>query len=147
MRLYSNNARRILLLKYRDKIVSVETGITILMAELLEDEKSGQKTAVTNKFKNRNRMEIVANLLTIAKTGALKTHLMYRANLSYLMVTEYLDFLSRSYLISKTVDDEGTSKIFRTTAKGLKYLDVYETLQSIIGLDSQRTDSKPDIFA
>ena len=92
-------------------------------------------------------MEIVANLLTIAKNGALKTHLMYRANLSYLMVTEYLDFLCRSDLICENVDEEGTSKIYRTTAKGLKYLEVYETLQTIIGLDSQRTDSKQDIFA
>jgi predicted transcriptional regulator len=118
------------------------------LAELIEADKTGhQKSSTSTKFKNRNRMEIVANLLTIARTGALKTHLMYRANLSYLMVTEYLDFLCRSGLIVETVDEEGTSKIYQTTAKGLKYLDVYETLQSIIGLDSKKNDTNADLFA
>jgi predicted transcriptional regulator len=89
-----------------------------------------------HKFRNRNRMEIVANLLEIARTGALKTHLMYRANLSYLMVTEYLQYLSTSQLIEETVDEEGVTKIYRTSPKGLKYLQVYDSLQSIAGLDS-----------
>jgi predicted transcriptional regulator len=111
------------------------------------DSRNGQKGAVPNKFKNRNRMEIVANLLSIAKSGALKTHLMYRANLSYLMVTEYLDFLSRSGLIRETLDSEGTSRLYQTTEKGLKYLDVYESLQAIIGLDVPKVQSKADIFA
>lgn len=92
-------------------------------------------------------MEIVANLLSIAKSGALKTHLMYRANLSYLMVTEYLDFLCRSNLIRETVEEEGTTKLYQTTEKGLRYLEVYETLQGIIGLDNQRAASKPDLFS
>jgi predicted transcriptional regulator len=92
-------------------------------------------------------MEIVANLLSIAKTGALKTHLMYRANLSYLMVTEYLDFLSRSSLIKETIDMEGTTKLYHTTEKGLRYLEVYDSLQAIVGLDSHKVSSKSDIFA
>lgn len=82
-------------------------------------------------------MEIVANLLTIAKTGALKTHLMYRANLSYLMVTEYLNFLCGADLIKETLDEDGTSKLYQTTTKGLKYLEVYDSLQSIAGLDAR----------
>ncbi|MHB1908348.1 MAG: winged helix-turn-helix domain-containing protein [Nitrososphaerales archaeon] len=92
--------------------------------------------APTARFKNRNRMEIVANLLTIAKSGALKTHLMYRANLSYLMVSEYLGFLSSAELIKERVDEDGAVKLYQTTPKGLKYLEVYESLQSIAGLDS-----------
>jgi predicted transcriptional regulator len=79
-------------------------------------------------------MEIVANLLQIARTGALKTHLMYRANLSYLMVTEYLQYLIKSQLIEETVDQEGMTRIYRTSPKGLKYLQVYDSLQSIAGL-------------
>ena len=92
-------------------------------------------------------MEIVANLLTIGKGGALKTHLMYRANLSYLMVTEYLDFLCGSNLIRESLDDEGTTKLYQTTEKGLKYLEVYDTLQEIIGLDAQHVaESKSGLF-
>ena len=92
------------------------------------------KNVIGGKFKNRNRMEIVANLLTIAKTGALKTHLMYKANLSYLMVTEYLNFLCGSGLVKETLDEEGTTKLYQTTVKGTKYLEVYESLQNIAGI-------------
>ena len=117
------------------------------MAELFTTSSDvSEKNPATIKFKNRNRMQIVANLLSIAKSGALKTHLMYRANLSYLMVTEYLDFLCRSNLIKETVDVEGTTKLYQTTEKGLKYLEVYDSLQAIVGLDSRKSVSKADIF-
>jgi predicted transcriptional regulator len=119
-----------------------------IMAELFQTTGgTSPKGPSGNKFKNRNRMEIVANLLSIANNGALKTHLMYKANLSYLMVTEYLDFLTRSGLIKETIDPEGTTKIYQTTEKGLKYLEVYNSLQTIVGLDTQKISSKSDIFA
>ena len=116
------------------------------MAELFSEAKQNEGHT-TGKFKNRNRMEIVANLLTIAKTGALKTHLMYRANLSYLMVTEYLNFLCGADLIKETLDEDGTSKLYQTTPKGLKYLEVYDSLQSIAGLDTRKHAAKgQDLF-
>lgn len=118
------------------------------MAELFSESKQNTPRAA-GKFKNRNRMEIVANLLTIAKTGALKTHLMYRANLSYLMVTEYLNFLCGADLIQEILDEDGTSKLYQTTQKGLKYLEVYDSLQNIAGLDTRKPMPKgqQDIFS
>ena len=89
------------------------------------------------KFKNRNRMEIVANLLTIAKIGTLKTHLMYKANLSYVMITEYLDYLQESGLIQEMFGHDGT-KLFQTSQKGLKYLEVYDLLQDISGMNTHK---------
>ena len=98
---------------------------------------SGGKQATT-RFKNRSRMEIVANILDIARSGALKTHLMYKANLSYMVVSQYLDFLSKAELIRETFDDQGMVKLYQTTARGLKYLQVYDSLQSIAGINVQR---------
>ncbi len=92
----------------------------------------------TARFKNRNRMEIVANLLNIARTGTLKTHLMYKANLSYVMIADYLDYLQEAGLIQEALDKGGTSKLFQTTEKGLKYLETYESLQNIAGMDARR---------
>ncbi|MHB8566878.1 MAG: winged helix-turn-helix domain-containing protein [Nitrososphaerales archaeon] len=94
--------------------------------------------AKPTKFKNRSRMEIVANILDIARMGALKTHLMYKANLSYMVVSQYLEFLTRSELIKETFDDQGMVKLYQTTPKGLKYLEVYGALQNIAGIDVQR---------
>ncbi len=100
-------------------------------------------------FKNRNRIEIVANILDIARNGALKTHLMYKANLSYMVVTQYLGFLIRSGLIEEVFSEEGPTKMYKTTPKGFQYMEVYDSLQSIAGLDSQKSlrNSSSTIFA
>ncbi|MGI0080063.1 MAG: winged helix-turn-helix domain-containing protein [Nitrososphaerales archaeon] len=108
------------------------------MVALFATAKQSDQIAPASKFKNRNRIEIVANLLSIARTGTLKTHLMYKANLSYVMITDYLDYLQETRLIQETLDVDGTSRLFQTTEKGLKYLEVYATLQSIAGLDTRK---------
>jgi predicted transcriptional regulator len=108
-----------------------------------------EKEKSTPRFKNRNRIEIVANILDIARNGALKTHLMYKANLSYMVVTQYLGFLIRSGLIEEVFSEEGPTKMYKTTAKGFQYMEVYDSLQSIAGLDSQKSlrNSSSTIFA
>ena len=106
------------------------------MVALFAAAKHGDSLHHTARFKNRNRMEIVANLLNIAKTGTLKTHLMYKANLSYVMITEYLDYLQETGLIQESLDKGETSKLFQTTEKGLKYLEAYGSLQNIAGMDA-----------
>ncbi len=95
-------------------------------------------------FKNRSRVEIVANMLSIAKSGALKTHLMYKANLSYLMVTEYLDYLSRYGLI-KEVQSDG-AKLFQTTSRGIEYLVTYDSLRRVTGLEKKKGSSRFSFF-
>ncbi|GEM_PF-692235 len=112
------------------------------MSQVFNVESTGKGVtgAITKptKFKNRSRMEIVANILDIARMGALKTHLMYKANLSYMVVSQYLDFLTKAELIKETFDDQGMVKLYQTSPKGLKYLEVYDSLQSIAGIDVQR---------
>lgn len=83
-------------------------------------------------------MEIVASILNIARTGALKTHLMYKANLSYMVVTQYLEFLTSSDLIKEVFDEQGMAKLYQTTPRGLKYLEVYDSLQTLTGIDEHR---------
>ena len=90
------------------------------------------------KFKNRNRMEIVANLLDIAKTATLKTHLMYKANLSYVMVNEYLDYLIDAGLIMERPEPDTNAKLFETTEKGMKYLEIYASLQNLAGMELRK---------
>ncbi len=114
-------------LKYR--VLFHSYGIAM---ETLEPNTEG-KTALKGKFRNRGRLEIISNLLTIAKNGTLKTHLMYGANLSYLMVTEYLDIMLRSELIAEENGNDNSSKQYRTTEKGTKFLELYQTIKSMVG--------------
>jgi predicted transcriptional regulator len=89
-----------------------------------------EKTAKT-RFKNRNRLGIVANILTIAKTGALKTHLMYKANLSYTMLRDYLKFLLDNGLLSESQYPEDKVTLYRTTDKGVRFLESYVALKDL----------------
>ncbi len=85
------------------------------------------------KFRNRSRMEIIANLLNIAKKGTLKTHLMYGANLSYLMVTEYLNILLGAGLIAEETSEDGAARQYKITEKGFQCLELYDSIKNMVG--------------
>lgn len=73
----------------------------------------------------RGRIDIIADILTIAKKGAKKTHIMYKANMSYRMLSKYLSYLIKMKFLSR-----GAS--FHTTEKGLEFLRAYKTLKKLM---------------
>lgn len=76
--------------------------------------------------KNRSRLQIVADILQVAKNGSNKTRIMYQANLSFELLRRYVDFLKRSGLL-QTVDRDGKSYV--TTEKGHRFLEEYDELR------------------
>jgi len=76
---------------------------------------------------NRSRTEIVGNILDVANEGASRTKIMYKAFLSYNQLKEYLSFLIENNLIECL---DGT-KIFRTTEKGLKFLQMHSQISEL----------------
>lgn len=74
---------------------------------------------------NRTRMEIVASILKVASNGALKTHIMYKANLSHRQLEKYLGFLEERGLLSQAADEDRGSRIYRITGKGIEFLREY----------------------
>jgi len=83
-----------------------------------------------NQRKRRDRLYIIAEILEIAKDGALKTQIMYKANLSFSQLNEYLDFLVKLNLLeSKEINGR---TIYKTTEKGLKYLDNYKEILQLL---------------
>jgi predicted transcriptional regulator len=85
---------------------------------------------VENERKRRNRIYIIADILTIAKEGSLKTQIMYRANLSFVQLNEYLSFLTKIYLLK--IKKENGKAIYRTTVKGDKYLEKYKDIANLL---------------
>jgi predicted transcriptional regulator len=81
--------------------------------------------------KRRDRLYIISEILTIAKGGCLKTQIMYRANLSFAQLNEYLSFLIKMDLLK--VKTENRRNTYRTTAKGEKYLEKYRDLANLLG--------------
>jgi len=80
--------------------------------------------------KRRDRHDIIAEILKTAVNGRIKTHIMYKAKLSYSQINEYLPFLvERGFLENAKVTRTGKhTTMYRTTQKGLQFL---KSLRSI----------------
>jgi predicted transcriptional regulator len=75
----------------------------------------------------RGRTEIIASLLEAAKESKGRTHLMYASELDSRGLRKYLDFL----VSRKFVEQESNSTSYKTTAKGLQFLEAHERLESL----------------
>jgi predicted transcriptional regulator len=91
-----------------------------------------------NGQKRRNRLYIIADILTMAKEGSLKTKIMYGANLSFAQLTEYLSFLTKMHLLK--IHNENGKSIYRTTDKGSKYIEKYKDITKLLG-NNDKEDS------
>jgi predicted transcriptional regulator len=83
-----------------------------------------------DKPKRRDQVSIIANILDISKEGALKTQIMYRANLSFSQLNDYLTYLIANGLIALSIVDgkEGYS----ITKKGLSFLRRHHELLKLL---------------
>ena len=74
---------------------------------------------------NRTRLEILASILKVASNGALKTHIMYKANLSHRQLERYLAFLEERGLLLQAIDENQGGRVYRVTEKGFEFLREY----------------------
>lgn len=70
--------------------------------------------------KRRDKLCIIAEILEIAKEGSLKTQIMYRANLSFTQLNDYLKFMLKTTLLKKFA--ERGKVMYAATEKGLDFL-------------------------
>ena len=75
---------------------------------------------------NRGKIQIMGDVLALATSGIKKTHIMYKANLSYEQVHLYLSELIGKRLISEDASQDGV--LYRTTEKGREFLQYYTRL-------------------
>ena len=94
-----------------------------------------------NPRKRRDRLYILAEILDIAKDGCLKTQIMYRANLSFTQLNEYLDLLVTMKLVGMLEAKDKTT--YKTTSKGFQYLQNYKEIIEL--LKNNNNNGKPDI--
>jgi predicted transcriptional regulator len=87
--------------------------------------------------KRRDKLYIIAEIMEIAKDGTLKTQIMYKANLSFAQLNEYVKLLIKINLLRKEVDSG--RDVYRSTEKGLDFLQRH---QEIMDLLSETANSK-----
>lgn len=80
--------------------------------------------------KRRDKLVIIGEILGIAENKALKTQIMYKANLSFSQLNEYLKFLTRVKLLEKI--NENGRQVYKATQKGKEYLVRHEEMLSLL---------------
>ena len=81
-----------------------------------------------HKRQYRDRIEITANILEIAKDGSRKTRIMYLGNLSFDLVQKYLSQLEQLNLVEVKGTPSG-EKMYYITQKGERFLADFRELQ------------------
>ena len=88
--------------------------------------------------KRRDRLTIMAEILNAAREGTVKTQIMYRADLSFAQLRQYVTFLQEVKLLR--VNTENGRTIYKRTPKGVRYL---ETFAEIKGLLKKTSEHNP----
>ena len=83
--------------------------------------------------KRRSPLQIVVDILSVAREGAKITQIVYKANLNFKRATNYLEVLMKKGLISAVQNPPGSGKlIYRTTEKGRQFLMQFKQLERML---------------
>lgn len=80
--------------------------------------------------KRRDKLSIIAGILEIAKDGTLKTQIMYKANLSFVQLNEYLGYMLKTRLLDKLAINR--KEVYMATEKGLDFLQRHSQLTELL---------------
>jgi len=79
----------------------------------------------------RNREEIISQILNVCRNGAIKTRVVYQANLNFKTVEPYLDLLVKNNLLEV---QQGEKKMYETTEKGETLLEALNQVSELSGI-------------
>ncbi len=91
-------------------------------------------TTIEVNSKRRDRHDIVAEILKTAREGRIKTHIMYKAKLSYSQINTYLQLLvDKGFLENNTiVRKRQTITLYRTTSKGVHFIENIDNVNELL---------------
>lgn len=85
--------------------------------------------------KKRTKLEIIKDILEVikSKNGKIKpTHILYKSNLSHIMMELYLkELMDKKFIAEKT---EGRNKTYSITQRGIEYLEKYRMISNFTEL-------------
>lgn len=100
---------------------------------MVERERTVSTIELSNK--RRDRHDIITEILKTAREGRIKTHIMYKAKLSYSQINTYLKLLvDKGFLENRTIKRKKQSvTLYRTTQRGIEYIDNIEVVNNLLG--------------
>jgi len=105
------------------------------LAAFLRDELIGLLAQTKRRIGNSNRgcLDITADILEASYGGVRKTYLMYRCNMSFRQLKNYLDFLLGKELLCVVAGDVSSNHgLFEITDKGKEFLKSYKGLKALV---------------
>jgi predicted transcriptional regulator len=88
---------------------------------------SSMEGGLKGRFKGRRtRFELLLDVLFVARNGARKTEIVYKANLNFGRIDNYLSYLVEKALIEKS------GAFYKTTERGNEFLRDYQELAYLI---------------
>jgi predicted transcriptional regulator len=91
--------------------------------------------------KRRDKLYIMAEILETAKDSVLKTQIMYRDNLSFTQLNDYLRFMLKIGLIDKVPIDG--REVYKASDKGLDFLERYRQITELLKTEGKNTVAVP----
>jgi len=110
-----------------------------MMQSAISSSSFERKKSKSNGGTNRGKIQITADILCLSTVAIKKTHIMYKANLSYEQVNYYLSDLLNNDLISQHILEDGI--VYRTSEKGREYLIHYTRLMDLV-MERQNENQK-----
>jgi predicted transcriptional regulator len=89
---------------------------------------------MNNSSKRRDKLVIMSEIVAIAKKGTSKTQIMFKANLSFSQLNQYLTLLSNTGLLQKNAFKGKV--IFQATPKGLDFMDKQQQVFNVLNEDN-----------
>jgi len=89
--------------------------------------------------RRRDRLHIMAEILQVTLEGALKTQVMYKANLSFAQLNQYLSLLLDLDLLELKKSSERA--VYKTTAKGMSFIESYKQIQELLKKTNETSSS------
>jgi predicted transcriptional regulator len=108
-----------------------------MMQSAISSSSFERKKNKSNGGTNRGKIQITADILCLSTVAIKKTHIMYKANLSYEQVNYYLSDMLNNDLISQHILEDGI--VYRTSEKGREYLKHYTRLMDLV-MDREKED-------
>ena len=97
------------------------------MNALEEESRNSIRESLKKRFKERRgQVEIIADILFAARDGALKTEIVYTADLNFKRVKSYLHYLEDTGLL------ENSGPLYKVTERGEEFLRAYHLLKGIL---------------
>jgi|SRR5581483_5293361 len=86
-------------------------------------------------MQNRQKDEMIRDILTVANGGAAITQIMFKAYTSHAQAKSYLGELIQNAFI----EYDGLDRKYRTTSKGLEYLQAVDRMSEMLTVNTRRS--------